>query len=301
MKLFLKIILLIVLLSIPEYLPYTIAIRIQILILCLIVPLLIIILLGCKDLNLFCIPKRLKNNAENNLDDVKYNHVLYNGVDVHYTTKLNGGGILLSYEFTRLVSQEIGKVHHVFEYCAGPGFIGFNLLANNLCEKLTLADINPTAINAINATIAANGLQDRVTVYQSNCLDSIPKNEQWDLVVGNPPWHIRAKNNNNIILSDAKNRIHQSFFENIHNFLRPEASILFVEAHEYTQVKHFNDLIKKNHLTIAKYFPPVSILKIFAHLNEYQKISLSVKIFLRFGIFFREIYFLHIKSAVKSI
>ena len=117
----------------------------------------------------------------------------YNNTEVSFKWRLNGGGIIAANEFVRIVSNKIGKVGHVFEYCAGPGFIGFALLANNLCDRLTLADVNPEAITAIKDTIKNNNLQDKVTVYHADCLDAIPETEQWDLVVGNPPWYLCSK------------------------------------------------------------------------------------------------------------
>ena len=82
-----------------------------------------------------------------------YLTINYKNIKVSYSWRLNGGGIILAYEFVRIISKKISKVDHVFEYCAGPGFIGFALLANNLCDRLTLADVNPKAIEAIKETI----------------------------------------------------------------------------------------------------------------------------------------------------
>ncbi|MBI3617871.1 MAG: methyltransferase [Candidatus Omnitrophica bacterium] len=147
----------------------------------------IIILTLITDIKIFYKSKPNRNKIKKDADNHHYSIINYQDIEVSYTWNLNGGGLILAYEFAHLVSRKIGKVEHAFEYCSGPGFIGFNLLANNLCNRLTLADINPKAIDAIKETIKNNHLQDRVAVYQSDCLDSIPDNERWDLVVGNPP------------------------------------------------------------------------------------------------------------------
>ncbi|MGZ9104358.1 MAG: hypothetical protein ACXW3M_00750, partial [Rhodoplanes sp.] len=55
-----------------------------------------------------------------------------------------------------------------------PGFIGFSLLAHDLCETLCVADINPEAVAACRRTVEANRLSDRVSVYQSDNLKDIP-------------------------------------------------------------------------------------------------------------------------------
>ena len=58
------------------------------------------------------------------------------------------------------------KQARVFEWCAGPAFIGFSLLGKGQCETLCLADINPTSVAACRRTLADNGLSGRVTVYR---------------------------------------------------------------------------------------------------------------------------------------
>jgi tRNA1(Val) A37 N6-methylase TrmN6 len=73
----------------------------------------------------------------------------------------------------------------VFEWCAGPGFIGFALLGYGFCDTLCLADVK-----ACRLTVTQNGLAERVTVYHSDNLDGIPPSERWDLVVGNPPHFV---------------------------------------------------------------------------------------------------------------
>ena len=81
----------------------------------------------------------------------------------------------------------------VFEWCAGPAFIGFSMLGHGLCETLCLADINPMAVTACRRTIASNGLGGSVTVYHSDDLSAIPVEEQWDLVVSNPPFFDKGR------------------------------------------------------------------------------------------------------------
>jgi hypothetical protein len=88
-----------------------------------------------------------------------------------------------------LRSLDMPKQSRVFEWCSGPGFIGFSMLAHGLCETLCLADINDEAVEACQKTIRDNRLEARVAVYESDNLTNIPREEQWDLVVGNPPFY----------------------------------------------------------------------------------------------------------------
>ena len=66
------------------------------------------------------------------------------------------------------------KVARAFEWCAGPGFIGFSLLAHGLCDTLCLADVNPEAVAACRRTVARNRLEAKVAVYHSDNLEDIP-------------------------------------------------------------------------------------------------------------------------------
>jgi SAM-dependent methyltransferase len=225
-----------------------------------------------------------------------YLEIHYKNIKVSYSFFLNGGGVLFAHEFVRIVSQKIGKVGHVFEYCAGPGFIGFSLLANNLCDKLTLADVNPKAIEAIKETIKNNNLQDKVTVYQSDCLDSIPRTERWDLVVGNPPWHLCSKYKKNIIVCDPEGKVHKKFYRDINKFLKPSGSILFIEGGEYTNIINFKGMIEGNGFKIIEPVIRVPFLGIFKDLGEYRGLAFALIIFLRFSLFFRQGYFIWSKK-----
>jgi|GEM_PF-1109138 len=237
-------------------------------------------------------PIRQKNISNQNA----YSIINYNNITVNYSWRLNGGGILFAYEFARIVSKKIGKVKHIFEYCAGPGFIGFNLLANNLCDRLTLADINPEAVAAIKETIRENHLENRVNVYHSDCLNSIPPTEKWDLVVGNPPWDLSTKDNKDIRVCDAQSRVHQQFYRDITKFLKPHGSIIFIEGAEYTEVSCFKKMIEYNNLEIRDSFRATSLASFFSGMNEYCRLNFSLIIFLRLSLLIREAYFIWVRQ-----
>src|SRR5260370_13118964 len=113
----------------------------------------------------------------------------YAGVDVSYRAGLDGGGTFLAQYFVRAVRRHYERlpVKSAFEWCSGPGFIGFSLLADGICEHLCLADINPGALDCVRRTVSRNRLQDRVSYYLSDNFKAIPDDEQFDLIVGNPP------------------------------------------------------------------------------------------------------------------
>lgn len=110
------------------------------------------------------------------------------------TTKANWtAGIEFGQDFIPFLrSCGMPKQPRLFEWCSGPGFIGFSMLGHGLCETLCLlcetlclADINPAAVRRCQNTVRLNHLEDRVSVYRSNNL-----NERWNLVVSNPPHFI---------------------------------------------------------------------------------------------------------------
>ena len=120
-----------------------------------------------------------------------YRETAYADLRVSYKRHLDGGGSTFGQDFLPLLRRRgMPKAARAFEWCAGPGFIGFSLLANGLCDTLCLADVNPEAVAACRRTVARNRLESKVAVYQSDNLAGIPAGEQWDLVVSNPPHFI---------------------------------------------------------------------------------------------------------------
>jgi len=184
-------------------------------------------------------------------------YIRYNNIEVTYKENLNGGGMRFGQQYIPVIREKFGKVGHVFEFCSGPGFIGFSLLANNLCNKLTLADINPEAIKVCNETIKKNNLGSVVSTYLSDCLDGIPETEKWDLVVSNPPHTFCSSEDEykkNMILYDPHFRIHRKFYRDIRKFLKPTGSVLFQEHTESTNVSDFKEMIETNGLKVVDVF-----------------------------------------------
>jgi SAM-dependent methyltransferase len=175
---------------------------------------------------------------------------LYGGIRVHYKDWLDGGGSSFGQELIPFLQDRgMPRQAQVFEWCAGPAFIGFSMLGHGLCETLCLADINPMAVRACRRTIAANGLGASVTVYHSDNLSAIPIEEQWDLVVGNPPFfdhgafHLRAH--------DRGWHLHREFFTTIGRFLRPGGIIVLQENNLGSTAETFREMIEAAGLAIV--------------------------------------------------
>ena len=130
------------------------------------------------------------------------------GSDIFYTPETNGGGDHFFPEYYDLVSEFYGRVGHLMEWCSGPGFIGYGMMACNICDHLTLlvklkpaVDIaKKTAENSFikhgldfvdTETIYHRRVFPRTTVYHSDTC-SVLSDHKIDLVVGNPP-HFECK------------------------------------------------------------------------------------------------------------
>lgn len=223
-----------------------------------------------------------------------YNNVL----NIYLTNNLEGGGDMYTQDVLNFVARNVGKVDSVFEYCAGPGFMGFFLLAHDMCRTLSLADISPQAVKAMNMTVEENKLQDRVRVYQSDCLEAISADERWDFVVANPPWWLTNKKvaRWSRILCDPDGRVHREFFENVGKHLKPGGSILLVEGGRYTQPDDFREMIETNGFEIAYSGKIASNKTLFKDMGENAGLRRKIYIALmRRGIMARKSYFIWIK------
>jgi release factor glutamine methyltransferase len=110
--------------------------------------------------------------------------------------------------------------------------------------------INEQAIEACQRTIRANRLAERVSLYQSDNLQSIPSCEQWDLVVGNPPFYNEAQPW--CIRSHDKDwRIHRQFFADVGRFLKPGGVILLQEANDASTPEIFCEMIRDAGLSMV--------------------------------------------------
>ncbi|HUA28984.1 MAG TPA: methyltransferase [Streptosporangiaceae bacterium] len=172
----------------------------------------------------------------------------YGDIVVYWRHELNGGGRSFGQQVVDLVGERIGPVAHAFEWCSGPGFIGFSLLAQGLCRRLTLADVNPAAVEVARSTVARNGLGDRVAVHLSDCLDAIPECERWNLVVGNPPHlgenrTIPEIRRPELIYVDADWRLHRRFYGGVRARLAPGADVVIQENGEWSSPDDFRSMI----------------------------------------------------------
>ena len=177
----------------------------------------------------------------------------YNDISVFHSAELNGGGTTHGQQFIPVVRALFGRVSSVFEFCAGPGYIGFSILSEKLCDKLCLSDINPLAIDAIRQTIAANKLEGTVACFLSDGLKAIPESEAFDLVISNPP-HYAGGVPRGIIANDVDWKLHAEFYSAIKKHLSPNGSILVLENYHGSTELDFVRMIESAGLAIFQSF-----------------------------------------------
>jgi methylase of polypeptide subunit release factors len=173
-----------------------------------------------------------------------WKHVTYGTTRVYFKKHLDGGGNSFGQDFIPFLElRGMPCQRRVLEWCAGPGFIGFSLLAHGLAKTLCVADINPEAVAACRHTIADNNLADRVSAYHSDNLKDIPSSEQWDLVVSNPP-HFVDDWIGDLRTYDDRWHIHREFFTTIGRFLKPGGVIVLQENNRGSTSETFAPMIE---------------------------------------------------------
>jgi methylase of polypeptide subunit release factors len=184
-----------------------------------------------------------------------------NGIQVHYDSWMDGGGTWFGQEYVDIIQQRYParKFDCCYEWCSGPGYIGFSILAHELAQNLCLSDRYDSAIDhAVTATVRHNRLQDRVSAYVGSSLCILPEHEQFDLVVANPPHYLECPGDDNYqrIAVDVNWQAHQDFFAHIGQHLTDDGIILLQEnqAGSLNGVEDFRPFIEHNNLKITDCF-----------------------------------------------
>lgn len=183
------------------------------------------------------------------------------GIRVFYDSWMNGGGDWFGQEYINIIQTRYpNRVFDCcYEWCSGPGYIGFSILANHLCRRLTLSDMYESAIvDAVSATVQINKLEHCVSAYVGSSLEVLPQKEQFDLVVANPPHYLECPGDDNYqrIAVDVDWQAHQDFFNHIGQHLTDDGVILLQEnqAGSLNGVEDFRPFIESNNLKITDCF-----------------------------------------------
>lgn len=190
-------------------------------------------------------------------------------IQVHYHQELRGGGPFLAKKYCAILNKlyKHKTFENCFEWCAGPGFIGFELLSLGRCQNLYLQDIYFPAIESIKTTIDQNLdlCKNKVFYHHSASISDLPEDWKFDLVIANPPWfnsdldHMEAKRWGKLPdpqcgvvrrgLDDGW-KIHEDFYTHIKKHLTPNGTILLAESMHASGPDHFKSMIEENGLYI---------------------------------------------------
>jgi hypothetical protein len=178
---------------------------------------------------------------------------------------MEGGGTWFGQEYVSVIQQRYpGRVFdRCYEWCSGPGFIGYALLDHGICQTICFSDIYDPAVEMARWTsrLPINACADQVTAYLFRDLALMPAHEQFDLVVANPPHNpsgdseTLTRRDNTRIEQDPEWAGHQNFFHNIKNHLAPNGIILLQENAVGSTVEAFRPWIESAGLCITDTFP----------------------------------------------
>lgn len=200
-----------------------------------------------------------------------------NDIDIHYTNETNGGGDFFLPEYAKVAHEWYGEVDSCLEWCSGPGFIGYGMLAAGVCKSVAFNEIFEPAVDMLHKTADENNLD--VNIYTEDTLDNVE--QQFDLVVGNPPhWSteeyarqaVQAINNGQQlndrvrqVLVDKDWAVHKSFFKNMKRLLKPDGHILLQENSTGSDPRMFNDMLKGTGLKVLSHADSIA----YKELNIY--------------------------------
>lgn len=175
---------------------------------------------------------------------------LTSGFTITAQCHLDGGGMQMKDPLIEIINRTgKPKYEKVFEWCAGFGVLGFEVLGHGLADKLMFSDYYPLAIETCLQNAKDNNVEDKVTGYVTPVIKNIPDDEMVDLIVSNPPHCFTEEHLNSMrvdpnyndpkdftnvarLLFDIDRNIHREFFKNIRSHLLPDADIYLVESYE---------------------------------------------------------------------
>jgi hypothetical protein len=171
---------------------------------------------------------------------------IYDGIAVFDRPEQHRGGMAFGRDFPRVLNElGVRRCRRLFEFCAGPGYIGYSLLAAGWCETLALSDVEPGAIASARHTAAYNDLEGRVSAYVSDALDQIPETERWDVVVANPPHFLPDRRKpHDMQVFDPDWSLHRRFYGSVERHMRPGGLVILVENRAGSDPDAFAEMIR---------------------------------------------------------
>jgi methylase of polypeptide subunit release factors len=178
---------------------------------------------------------------------------------VTYDSCEDGGGTWFGQEYVDMVrSKYQRRFRHCLEWCSGPGFIGFALLAHGLVDRITFMDRYHGSATSILETCTVNNCSDFVEFHNAAQIADLPEVISFDLVVGNPPHYLQCPGDANYqrLAVDQNWNSHREFYANIRQRLTDDGVILIQEnqAGSLGGPAEFSDMIRQGGLMISAYW-----------------------------------------------
>ena len=196
---------------------------------------------------------------------------------LHLAETTDGGGMWFGQEFISMLKQRYPgrQFDRCWEWCAGPGFIGFNMLDHGICNRLFLSDIYDPAVELAKETARQAGISDRVHALLFRDLAILPLDYQFDLIVANPPHN--SNGTTNFHTADHGMRLetdpvwtsHKNFFKHVADHLTEDGVIVLQENQLCSTVKDFEPMIKDAGLAVVdtwssiEFFRPELLTQIY--------------------------------------
>ena len=213
-----------------------------------------------------CLPKKNTNQPNEVFFEQDYIPKLKqefktNGITVYYDNNMDGGGTSFGLQYVPVIKQLYPDriFDTCYEWCSGPGFIGFDILSHQLCRNLWLGDIFKPSLRSVEKTIAnlPPEYANCVTPIHIKDQSEIPETVKFDLVVSNPPhWNnnldtLYSQMSEGRVSCDQNWTVHQNFFKNIKKNLATDGVILLQEQTYASAPSTFQKWIDEAGLSIV--------------------------------------------------
>ena len=199
------------------------------------------------------------NKSDEHVPECKLQLAVANDFDVYYDEYMDGGGTTFGQNFPKIIKHLYSNrvFENCLEWCSGPSFIGFRLLADGICNNLTLMDTYKPSLLAAEKTI--KHMPDRfagaVSIFHNDNVSNL--SGVYDLIVSDPPWYASLQfddPNTNRLGVDYEWKIHENFFRNIKKNLAPDGVILLQEDRMGSAPICFDRFIEESNLQITNAF-----------------------------------------------
>lgn len=177
---------------------------------------------------------------------------------VSYQSCEDGGGTWFGQDYVQELQRYGRSFDRCLEWCSGPGFIGFALLAHGICKDLTLMDGHESCAASVALTVQNNHCDHRARFRNLDRVALLPESDRFDLVVANPPHYLTCPGDANYqrIAVDQRWQAHEEFYGSIGRHLNPGATILMQEnqAGSLLGPAEFMPMIERNGLAVTGYW-----------------------------------------------